>query len=241
MQSLIDDYVREEVLYREALVSGLDKDDTIVRRRLVEKMEFLSQELASAAPSEKVLQEYFLENREKFRIPAEVAFSHIYFSTSKRGSTAEGDATRALVGLSSRQISVAPFSGMGDPFMLQNEYPLQTQQQVKELFGDEFAGKIFQLEPGAWAGPLRSGYGFHLVRVLQKLPSRVPELAEVRGQVLTDFKNRRLQTASEGFYSQLRRRYQVEVDKAALVAAESQRLPSSVSSGSQGAGVPDVD
>jgi peptidyl-prolyl cis-trans isomerase C len=239
MQSLIDDYVREEVLYREALASGLDKDDTIVRRRLVEKMEFLSQELASATPSEKALREYFEGNREKFRIPAEVAFSHIYFSTSKRASSAEGEASRALAGLSSQRISAAQLSSLGDPFMLQNEYPLQTQQQVKELFGDGFAGKVFQLEPGAWAGPLRSGYGFHLVRILQKLPSRVPELAEVRGQVLTDFKNRRLQTASEAFYSQLRRRYQVDVDKAALATAESQTSPSSVSSESQG--VPDVD
>jgi peptidyl-prolyl cis-trans isomerase C len=241
IQSLIDDYVREEVLYREALASGLDKDDTIVRRRLVEKMEFLSQELASAAPSEKALQEYFEGNREKFQVPAEIAFSHIYFSTSKRGSTAEVDASRALARLSSQRISAAQFSSIGDPFMLQNEYPLQTQQQVKELFGDEFAGKLFQLEPGAWAGPFRSSYGFHLVRILQKLPSRIPELAEVQSQVLTDFKNRRLQTASEAFYSQLRGRYQIEIDKAALAAAESQRSPSSVSSGSQGAMVQDVD
>jgi parvulin-like peptidyl-prolyl isomerase len=241
MQNLIDDYVREEVLYREALASGLDKDDTIIRRRLVEKMEFLSQEVASVPPSEKALQEYFEANREKFRIPGEVAFSHIYFSTSKRSSGAEGDARRALASLNSRRISIAQFSGMGDPFMLQNEYPLQTQQQIKELFGDEFSGKIFQLEPEAWAGPLRSGYGFHLVRILQKFPSRVPELAEVRGQVMTDFKNRRLQTASEAFYSQLRRRYQVDIDKAALAAAESQKSPSSVSSGSQEATVPDVD
>jgi peptidyl-prolyl cis-trans isomerase C len=241
MQNLIDDYVREEVMYREALASGLDKDDTIVRRRLVEKMEFLSQELASTPPSEKALQEYFEGNREKFQVPAEIAFSHIYFSSSKRSSTAEGDASRALARLSSERISTAQFSSIGDPFMLQNEYPLQTQQQIKELFGDEFAGKLFQLEPGAWAGPLRSGYGFHLVRILQKLPSRVPELAEVRGQVLTDFKNRRLQTASEAFYSQLRRRYEVGVDKAALAAAELQRDSSSGNSGSQGAMVPDVD
>jgi hypothetical protein len=241
MQNLIDDYVREEVMYREALASGLDKDDTIVRRRLVEKMEFLSQELASAAPSESALQEYFEANREKFRIPGEVAFSHIYFSTSKRGSTAEGDASRALAGLSSQRIFSARLSSLGDPFMLQNEYPLQTQQQIKELFGDEFAGKLFQLEPGAWAGPFRSGYGFHLVRILQKLPSRVPELAEVRGQVLTEFKNRRLQTASEAFYAQLRQRYQIEVDETALSAVESQGSSLSGGSVSRGAMVPDVD
>jgi parvulin-like peptidyl-prolyl isomerase len=241
MESLINDYVREEVLYRQALASGFDKDDTIIRRRLVEKMEFLSQELASATPSDKDLQEYFEQNRGTFQIPAQIAFRHIYFSTSNRGSAAEDDASRALARFSSHGIPSAQLSSLGDPFMLQNEYPLQTQQQVKELFGEEFAGKLFQLEPGAWAGPFRSGYGFHLVRVLQKLPSRVPELAEVRGQVLTDFKNRRLQAASESFYAQLRRKYQVNVDKTALSAVEAQQSSPSDKSGSPNAPVPDVD
>jgi peptidyl-prolyl cis-trans isomerase C len=241
MENLINDYVRDEVLYREALASGLDKDDTIIRRRLVEKMEFLSQELASAIPSDKDLQEYFDQNRDKFRIPAQIAFTHIYFSASKRGSSAEGDAGRALAKLSSHGISSAELSSLGDPFMLQSEYPLQTQQQIKELFGEEFARNLFQLQPGAWVGTLRSGYGFHLVRILQKLPARVPELGEVRGQVLTDIKNHRLQTASETFYSKLRRRYQVDVDKAALSAVEAQRSAPSNNPGSPDATVPDVD
>jgi peptidyl-prolyl cis-trans isomerase C len=241
MESLINDYVRDEVLYREALASGLDKDDTIIRRRLVEKMEFLSQELASATPSDKDLQEYFDQNRDTFRIPAQIAFTHIYFSASKRGSAAQDDASRALARLSSHETSSAPLSSLGDPFMLQNEYPLQTQQQVKELFGEEFAGNLFQLEYGTWVGPFRSGYGFHLVRILQKLPARVPDLAEVRGQVLTDFKNHRLQTASDAFYAQLRKKYQVDVDKAALSAVEAQRSSPSKNDGTPDATVPDVD
>jgi peptidyl-prolyl cis-trans isomerase C len=241
MASLINDYVRDEVLYREALASGLDKDDTIIRRRLVEKMEFLSQELASATPSDKDLQEYFERNRDAFQIPAQIAFTHIYFSTSKRGSFAQDDASRVLTRLSSHEISSVQLSSLGDPFMLQNEYPLQTQQQVKELFGEEFARNLFQREPGAWVGPFRSGYGFHLVRVLQKLPSRIPELAEVRGQVLTDFKNHRLQTASEAFYAQLSKKYQIDVDKAALSAVEAQRSSPSNNPGTPDATVPDVD
>ncbi len=241
MESLVNDYVRDEILYREALASGLDKDDTIIRRRLVEKMEFLSQELASATPSDKDLQEYFERNRDTFRIPAQIAFTHIYFSTSKRGPAAEGDASRALASLSSHGISSAQRSSLGDPFMLQNEYPLQTQQQVKELFGEEFAGRLFRLEPGAWVGPFRSGYGFHLVRILQKLPSRVPELAEVKSEVLTDLRNDRLQTTSETFYAQFRKKYQVDVDKAALSAVEAQRSSPSRNSGSSDATVPDVD
>jgi peptidyl-prolyl cis-trans isomerase C len=241
METLINDYVRDEVLYREALASGLDKDDTIIRRRLVEKMEFLSQELASTTPSDKDLQEYFERNRDKFRIPAQIAFTHIYFSTSKRGAAAKSDASQGLARLTSHGISSEELSSFGDPFMLQSEYPLQTQQQIKELFGEEFARNLFQLEPGAWVGTLRSGYGFHLVRILQKLPSRVPELADVRGQVLTDFKNHRLQTASEAFYAQLRRRYQVDVDKSALSAVEAQRPAPSQNPGSPDATVPDVD
>ena len=243
MENLINDYVRDEILYREALASGLDKDDTIIRRRLVEKMEFLSQELASATPSDKDLQEYFQRNRETFRIPAQIAFSHIYFSTSKRGSATEDDARRALARLSSHGTSPAQLSSLGDPFMLQNEYPLQTLRQVKELFGQEFAGKLFELEPGAsaWVGPLRSGYGFHLVRILQKLPSRVPELAEVQSEVLTDLRNHRLQTTSETFYAQLRKKYQVDVDKAGLAAAEAQRASAPSNSGTRDGTVPDVD
>lgn len=241
MESLINDYVRDEILYREALASGFDKDDTIIRRRLVEKMEFLSQELASATPSDKDLQEYFEQNRGTFQIPAQIAFTHIYFSTSKRGSAAEADASRVLARFSSHGIRSAQLSSLGDPFMLQNEYPLQAQQKVKELFGEEFARKIFQLEPGAWVGPFRSGYGFHLVRILQKLPSRTPELAEVQSQVLTDLRNHRLQTASESFYAQLRRKYQVDVDNPALSAVEAQRSSPSSNSGSSEGAVPDVD
>jgi len=244
MENLINDYVRDEILYREALASGLDKDDTIIRRRLVEKMEFLSQELASAPPTDKDLQEYFERNRGTFQVPAQIAFTHVYFSTSKRGSSAQDDASRALARLSSPGTSSAQLSSIGDPFMLQSQYPLQTQQQIKELFGEEFTRKLFELEPGTWAGPLRSGYGFHLVRILEKLPSRVPELAEVRGQVLTDFKNHRLQAASEALYAQLRRKYQVDVDKSALSAVEAQRSSPSNNSGNSGspdATVPDVD
>jgi hypothetical protein len=241
MKHLIDDYIHEETMYREALASGLDKDDTIIRRRLVEKMEFLSQELVSAEPPENDLHEYFQRNQGKFEVPAEVAFSHIYFSTSKRGGATENDARRLLACLRAQRISQSQISQLGDTFMLQSEYPLQTEQQIKELFGDAFASKLFQLKPGTWAGPIRSSYGFHLARISQKLPSRLPELSEVRNQVLRDFKNQRLQTASEAFYERLRMRYRVEVDNAALSTAEPQQDLAPSGHGSQGAESPDVD
>lgn len=238
VKNLVDEYIREEILYREAIASGLDKGDTIIRRRLVEKMEFLSQEVASADPSERELQEYFDRNRDKFMVPAQVAFSHIYFSTSKRGPTAESDARNALAKLRSQPSAQA--SGLGDTFMLQSEYPAQTQEEIKGLFGEEFVGELFQLGSGRWEGPIRSSYGLHLVKISQYVPSRVPELAEVRSQVVTDFKNQRLQDASEAYYARLRARYRIDVDNAALAAAQSQSN-SAPKAGSHESGTIDED
>jgi peptidyl-prolyl cis-trans isomerase C len=228
--NLIADYVREEIYYREALDSGLDKDDTIIRRRLVEKMEFLSQEIASTSnPSEADLQQFFESNRQKYSLPAEAGFTHIYFSSSRRGAAAFQDARDVLARLESSQISRADAAilgaRLGDNFMLRSEYPPQTRDQIKNLFGDEFAVKVLELESGKWAGPVRSTYGWHLVCVLEHVAPRLPALSEIRSQVAIDYKNQRLQAASDGYYDRLRKRYQVEIDQGALAAAKSQAVP----------------
>jgi peptidyl-prolyl cis-trans isomerase C len=242
MNNLIDDYVREEIFYREALASGLDRDDTIIRRRLVEKMEFLSQEIASTtSPSDSELQKFFERNREKYRVPAQVAFTHIYFSSSKRGPAAEHDAERVLVDLASRPASFAQTPTLGDSFILQYEYPLQTRDQIKDLFGEEFAARVFAFETDRWAGPVRSSYGYHLVRVLQRVSPRLPDLSEVQGEVATEYKNQRLQTESDAYYAKLRQRYRVDVDKAALAAAESQPSPKTGERGTDAPAAADVD
>ena len=113
----------------------------------------------------------------------------------------------------------------GDPAILQSEYPLQTQDEIRESFGNDFAAGVLALEPGQWEGPIKSSYGFHLVRVLQRAPSRVPELAEVRQQVTNDFKNRRLQLASDSYYEKLRQRYRVDVEGVALLKATGGNQP----------------
>jgi len=224
LDNLVADYVRGEIYYREARASGLDKDDTIVRRRLVEKMEFLSQEIASGEPSDAEVERYFDANREKYVSPAEVGFTHIYFSISRRGPTAFDDARKALAQLTSSSVGPAESaklaSALGDSFMLQLEYPPQTRDQIKDLFGDEFAAKVLALEPGRWAGPIRSSYGRHLVRVTQHVPARQPALSEVRNQAAIDYKNQRLQIAADNYYARLRRRYKVEIDQKALAAAK---------------------
>ena len=239
LRNLIDDYVREEVYYREAVASGLDKDDSIIRRRLVEKMEFLSQEIASGEPSEKELNDYFERNRDKFELPPRVAFSHIFFSPSKEGSALQSDVAQALATL--RRGHTDQASTLGDAFMLQSQYSLQSPEEVRALFGAEFADRIFKLHPGRWEGPIRSSYGLHVVRVTQYEPAQVPQLDEVRSQVVTDFKNARLQTSSEAYYARLRQHYRVDVDNSALATALSKPASSARVSQSTQKMEPDVD
>lgn len=221
LQNLIDDYIREEIYYREALASGLDKGDSIIRRRLVEKMEFLSQEVAAGDPDEAELQAYFQQNRQKFEVPAQIAFSHIYFSPSKRGASLQRGAENALNQLRSNEAIHDSGTGLGDPFMLQSEYPLQTPDEVKALFGGEFTAALFSQHGDEWFGPVPSSYGLHLVRIRQLTPAHLPQLAEVRSKVLTDFKNERLQAAAEAYYSGLRKHYHIDMENTTVAQGAS--------------------
>ncbi|MEE8304501.1 MAG: peptidylprolyl isomerase [Candidatus Tectomicrobia bacterium] len=217
LQWLIDEFARGEVLYREALALGLDRDDTIIRRRLVQKMEFLSKDLALLSdPIEDDLITYLEVNQEKYRIPTKVSFAHIYFSEDRRGNRAEQDA-RSL--LSELQAEVDPplrAPERGDAFMLQDYYPTRSQEEVEHLFGNDFAAGLFSIELGSWQGPIESSYGLHLVSVHERIESRLPELAEVRKQVRRDLRTEREQEANEKMYARLRDRYEVVVDERAI-------------------------
>jgi hypothetical protein len=217
MQTLIDDYVREEILFREAMASGLDRDDTIIRRHLAQKIEFLTQGVAAATePSETELAQFFAAHTAAYREPPKVAFSHIYFSASKRGVAAATDATNALRHLQTGTVPRSEAVALGDSFMLQSEYPLKTRDEIRELFGPPFADALFTLPVGQWSGPVVSSYGTHLVRIEQLAPARIPTLDEVRDRVATDFNDERVRTAVDGYYQKLRARYRVDVDREAL-------------------------
>jgi len=217
LDGLVNEYIREEVLYREALAMGLDGDDTIIRRRLVQKLEFLAEDLAmSIGASDDQLDDFFEEGRETYRVPARVSFTHIYFSPDQRGDAAEPDARRELAALGSNAPARAP--DRGDRFMLQYDYASQSPQQVARLFGDDFAGDLFELDSGAWQGPIVSGYGVHLVRIADRVEGRMPDLDEVRERVQVDFEAERRRQARELFYSEALKNYDVQVDPDALAA-----------------------
>ncbi|UCD91330.1 MAG: peptidyl-prolyl cis-trans isomerase, partial [Desulfobacterales bacterium] len=183
LQGLIESYIKEEVYYREALALGLDQNDTIIRRRLMQKMEFLSNDLAEMnQPDESELIKYFVDNQNKYKIPARISFTHIYFSLDKRGAMALEDAKRVLA-----ELDVLRAPERGDSFMLEYDFVQETPSEVARLFGSGFAEQLFALETNAWQGPIASGYGLHLVRISEKIDARMPELTSVIEKVRTDF------------------------------------------------------
>ncbi len=228
LRGLVEDFIRQEVLYREALAMGLDQNDTVIRRRLAQKIEFLSNDLAAlATPTEDEIQQYFQDNAERYREPARMSFSHVYFSQDRRGPAAEADASEVLGKLRSDSIPPEKLRALGDPFMLQRDYPSRSRREVRDLFGTAFAESVFELEPGPWQGPVESSYGLHLVRVHQRTESRLPELTEVRDRVQADLSDQRRRDLNEAFYGSLRQRYDVTVDDSALSPGAVESQPSS--------------
>ena len=204
LEGLVDAWVREEILYREALALGLDEEDTVVRRRLAQKMELFADDLATRAePTPEELSRYYEAHREDYTLPARVSFSQIYFSADRRGDRAEADARKALKD---------PDSEEGDPFMLPRGFPSRTEREVRDLFGDGFARALFALEPGAWHGPIRSSYGFHLVFVRARAEARVLPLPDVVDRVRSDLIEERRRKARDAFIESLKARYEILVD-----------------------------
>jgi hypothetical protein len=216
LDSLIESRVRQEVFYREALALGLDRDDMVVRRRMVQKMEMLSQDLALLAdPTDQELRTFFRENAEDYRIPPRVSFSHVFFNVDLHGSAAETRARRVLAEIRAEDPGPERAPERGDRFMLQHDYSLRSPQEVQQLFGARFAEALFELDSG-WHGPMVSGYGIHLVRVGERVEDRIPEYEEVRDRLVVDFNRMRSDRANEALYESLMQQYEVEIDEEAV-------------------------
>ena len=208
LQRLIDDRIREEILYREAIALNLDADDTIIRRRLAQKMQFLAEDLAGQVePSEEQLLAFYNDNHDELTDPARFSFTHIYFSRDQRGDKALADAELVRRELVDSAIERAP--ERGDRFMLESDFEALTERQVARLFGNEFAREVFQLTTGDWAGPLESGYGLHLVRISDIEPARLPEFEEVRRQVTNLYLDDLRRRTNEEVYERLKSRYEI--------------------------------
>ncbi len=211
MRGLVDDYVREEAAYRQAMAMRLDVDDTIIRRRLRQKLEFLTHDLAAAEPTDEQLRAYFEQHAGDFCIDSRASFRHLYLNTDRRGAGAQREA-QELLGRLREGVAPDDFAGLGDPFLLPSAFQDVSETDVARQFGGNFAEHLFVVQSGEWTGPIESGYGLHLVLVERKTPGRRAELGEVRDQVLREWKVEQRRLTNEAFYRALLDRYEVVIE-----------------------------
>jgi hypothetical protein len=208
-ERFIDAYVREEALYREAVAMGLDRDDEIVRRRLAQKIEFLLADRSlPAEPDDAALRRWFESHAADYATPVRTTFSHLYFSADGVG---EGPSrVRAAEALALLRGGAAPDAAHADPFPDQGAYTGMSRDEARRLFGDSELARAIDTAPvGAWSGPYRSGYGWHLVHVdVRDLAGR-PPFEQVRERVREDYLRGAQAAANARAIQRLRDRYTV--------------------------------
>jgi len=208
LNRLVESKVQEEVLYREGLALGLDKDDTIVKRRMAQKVRFLAEDVAAAhEPSTGELKGWFEKNTDKFALPSRYSFRHIYFSPDKRGTIAHNDAVNALVKIAGQPEDLPQVASAADRFMFQDYYGDRTPSAIAKEFGPQFAVALEKLKPGSWQGPVESGYGWHLVFVDTVIPGRIPAFEEVESEVRTAWLGNQKAQAWQKAYETMRAKY----------------------------------
>lgn len=212
LRGLVDDYVRDEVYYREAIALGLERDDAVVRRRLRQKMEFVVEDaVAGPPPTDADLQAWLDAHPDDFRREPEVSFRQLYLDFDRRGAHADDDA-RALVARLARAGPDFDTKGLGDSIMLASDFDHVTESEVATTFGDAFARTLATLPISEWRGPIASGYGLHVVFVRNRTPGRVPALAEVRDAVARELTTATRKRMIDDAYAALRQRYDVVVE-----------------------------
>jgi len=229
LDGLIQQYIRETVLYREALTMGLNKHDSVIRRRLAQKLEFLAKDLvALTPPTEEELQAYFAEHQDRYQEPARYTFTQVFIDSDKRGDATLNDAEKIKATLMAQGDAIDIAGALGDNFMLQNYYPEKDQTEIQKDFGSGFAASLVQLSLKQWHGPVLSGYGVHLVYVSNNSKPPAPVFAEVRERVTQDWKTEKGEELNEQFYANLRDQYTIVIEKPAedgKVAALEEQTP----------------
>jgi len=220
LQGLIQDRVREEVYCREAIALGLDKDDTIIRRRLRQKMEFVSEDVApDVEPTEADLRAYLSAHRESFRVDPRLSFRHVYLDPERHRGTLAADARQLLATLNAEGGAADP-TRAGDPFLLDHTFDDAPAGVVAKQFGDGFAAALAGLVPGRWQGPIESGYGAHLVFLAARVEGRDPIFDEVKDAVRVEWTHQKRLQANEAFYDGLLKKYTVTIEQAAASGAQ---------------------
>lgn len=209
LRGLIDAFVKEEVYYREALKLGLDRDDTLIRRRMQQKLEFLTEPNDEALQADDAtLQTYLDANRATFRVEPKIAFDQVFLNPDKPGEAAPVRARKSLEVLKASEPGDVP-ADVGDPTLLQGSMKLSPLSLVARNFGDSLAAKLTDLPENEWAGPIESPYGLHLVRVIARVDGYDPALAEIRDVVKQKWRADKRDAFQDQAYDQLLSKYDV--------------------------------
>jgi peptidyl-prolyl cis-trans isomerase C len=211
---LIQQFIKETVLYREALTMGLNKHDMVIRRRLAQKLEFLAKDLvALTPPTEDELLAYFDEHQASYQAPTLYTFTQVYFDPDKRGDATLDDAEKVKVTLIAQGDAIDDPGALGDGLMLQNYYPEKDRAEIQKLLGSGFTETLITLSPGQWHGPVLSGFGVHLVYVNSIDEPPPPVFAEVRERMMDDWKLERGEELNDQFYTSLREQYSIVIEE----------------------------
>ncbi len=209
LQALIFAYVEEQALMREASRIGLGSDDTIIRRRLAQKMRFMIEDVdAPQKPDDTTLDTWFKDNINKFVRPETRSFSHIYFSPEKHGKNLEVNVDKVM-----NIVDDAEWKSLGDPFMLKREFKALSTIDIKRLFGADFAAGVFNAKISGWQGPIDSAFGRHLVRIDETRAKITPELADIRPQVISAWQDEIQRETNTKRLKDLIKKYKVVIEE----------------------------
>jgi hypothetical protein len=213
LERLVRDHVREEVYSREAVAMGLDQDDPVIRRRLQQKLEFVTDDVAALAePTDAELVAYLKAHADVFHVDRKFTFSQVYLDPSKHAERLTQDADQLLIQLRQKGRNLELYS-LGDAFLLEHQFEAASATEISKQFGDKFVAKLTDVPIGQWFGPVESAYGMHLVFVEERTEGRLPELAEVRDAVRREWANARRLESNEKFFQSLLKHYEVVVEK----------------------------
>lgn len=215
LQSLIESEIREEVLYREAIALGLDKDDGVIRRRLAQKMKYLFEDLTVIdEPNDADLERFFKEHTSKFTLPGTRSFYQVYLDPKMHKNNLDEELKTVMAHL--KVISLEKAFSLGDRSLLAYRFSKRRESDVKNRFGESFSKSLFKAPTDSWQGPFESAYGLHFVYIDSKDEDVLPELTQVREDVLDEYKRKKTFEANDIFYNSIKDRYKIKVDDSVL-------------------------
>ena len=200
---IINNLIDEEILYREALLLGLDQEDTIIKRRLAQKISFLKEESIPEIPTTEELNNYYKNNKEKYYIEPSFTFTHYYFSENDNSLKRSKQALKALQ--DNNKVK-------SDPFYLGKTFANEPLRNINTNFGKTFSKELMEADPSQWNGPFESTYGHHIVYINSVSLGYIPEIEVVLRQVEVDFLQMKREQAVKGFLNNIRSEYTIFIN-----------------------------